>query len=162
MRRSASLEIKSTFFRVSIAFLLLSISALWSCLSSSLAWMEPLSRGELAMSPLSGALSPFHLPYTEVQNETHLHFGRNFAVIPQLLYFSLRTSQCGWMAAFHSACSPLKKVFVSVLATSGFLVCAFGLSNFLNLNFKADTLPDPFLLTSVLFMASSLLTFCFN
>lgn len=154
MRRSVSQDIKLTFFWVSISFLLLHISAFWSCHSNPLAWMEPLSRAGAAVSPLS--------PCTEAKHQTDLHFSRNFAVIPQLLYFSLRTLHCGWMAAFLSACSPLKKVFVSVLTTSGFLVCAFGLSNCLNLNFKADTLPDPFLLTSVLFMASSLLTSCFN
>lgn len=53
MRRSVSQDIKLTFFWVSISFLLLHISAFWSCHSNTLAWMEPLSRAGAAVSPLS-------------------------------------------------------------------------------------------------------------
>lgn len=158
-----SQDIKSTFFFLSFHC----VSAAGYQCFLTLPKQHPGTDGSsvkrrACLVPTMGALSPFLMPCTEAQHQTDLHFSRNFAVVPQLLYFSLRTSHRGWMAAFHSACPPLKKVVVWVLTTSGFLVCAFGLSNCLNLNFKADTLPDPFLLTSVLFMASSLLTFCFN
>lgn len=131
----------------------------WPCLSSTQAMDKAFAWRRTCLVPaLREALS------TSACVQKHLELictsVKTLQHVPQLLHFSLRAKHSGWMAAPHFAFSPLQRMFVWVLTTCGFLVCASSLSNCLNLNFKADTLPDLSLLTSLQCITSSLPTSC--
>lgn len=131
----------------------------WPCLSSTQARTKPLPGEEPALPQLCCQVLSTS-PRAQKHFELICASLKTLQHVSQLLHFSLRATYSAWMAALHSARSPLQRVFVWVLTTSGFLVYASGLSNCLNLNFKADTLPDLFLLTSLQCITSSLPTLC--